>query len=299
MAYDLFNLPQDPYNQIFTQPGQSFWSKPQNITMINFFVVAAGGGGGGGNATSPSIGSQGGGGGGGGGVTKLTIPAIFIPETLILNVGVGGAGGGNAVAGTAGGSSYIDIPGGSNVVSTRIIFTNGGAGGGAGGASGGLAGGGGGVAAATTSVYHNLGIFSAIAGGNGTAGYGASSTATPVSALATLTSGGSGGAARSAQPTFVRGTPGGIDANGTTLSDTFASDGTIILDGPGGQISWKPFQTTGGVGGWGARNGTVPGGNGGHGAIGSGGGGGGGNNTGFVGGRGGNGGHGLIIITCN
>ena len=120
-----------------------------------------------------------------------------------------------------------------------------------------------------------------------------------MSALATLTSGGSGGGVRTAQPTFARGAPGTVNANDTTLEDNVASDGTIILDGAGGLICWQPFQTTGGVGGWGATNGTVRAGNGGNGQLGSGGGGGGGANTGVGGGRGGNGGHGLIIITCN
>ena len=298
MAYDLFHLPQPPYTQVYNSRGTYTWNKPQGITMVSFFVVGAGGGGGGGNTTTITTGSQGGGGGGGGGVTKLLIPAVFIPETLILNIGAGGAGGAATVAGTLGGTTYIDIPEGTNVFSTRIIIANGGSGGGAGGGTAGAAGAGAAVVGTTSAVYHNLGMFTAIAGGSGSAANGTFLTGnTSVSALATLTSGGSGGGVRSASPSFSRGSPGFIDANGTILSDNIYSDGNVIFDGPGGYNSWQPFQSIGGVGGWARPNASGPGGNGGNGGIGSGGGGGGGNNSGFSGGRGGNGGDGLVIIT--
>ena len=109
MAYDLLHLPQPPYTQVYNSRGTYTWNKPQGITMVSFFVVGGGGGGGRGGANSAILGVFGAGGGGGGAVTKLIIPAIFIPESLFINVGAGGG------TSTAGGASFIDVAGGTNV----------------------------------------------------------------------------------------------------------------------------------------------------------------------------------------
>lgn len=291
MAYDLFHLPETPNTQIYSSRGTYVWSKPQNITMINFLVIGGGGGGGAGSNQGVTTGGGGGGGAGGGAVTKLLIPAIFIPESLIITVG---AGGGSA---TAGGASVIDIPNGSNVVSTRLIISNGGALGSNGGTSGGAAGAGGTASLATSAIYHNLGIFTSIAGGAGTAGI-ITGTGTGPTTTTNLTSGGGGGTGRNTAGS--RGTPGTITGNGTILPNVPPSDGTIILDGVGGIYSLAPFQSYGGVGAWssGITAGRC-GGLGGNGVYGSGGSGGGASTT-CPGGAvpGGKGGDGLVIITC-
>ena len=62
---------------VFYQSGS--WIKPQGITMVSITAIGAGGGGGGG-ATS----GFGGGGGGSGGITRLTIPEMFITDSLII-----------------------------------------------------------------------------------------------------------------------------------------------------------------------------------------------------------------------
>jgi hypothetical protein len=113
-----------------------------------------------------------------------------------------------------------------------------------------------------------------------------------------LTSGGAGGSGRNS--TTGRGTPGSIGGNNVYLPSLSISDSGTTYNGQNGVFSLNPFQSYGGVGGWGAvRTGTQCGGNGGDGIMGSGGGGGGGGNTGCVTtGNGGRGGDGFAIITC-
>ena len=77
--------------QVFYQSGS--WIKPQGITMISITAISAGGGGAGGATNSSANNRSGGGGGGGGCLTRLIIPEIFITDSLIINVGTGGAGG--------------------------------------------------------------------------------------------------------------------------------------------------------------------------------------------------------------
>lgn len=290
MSYDLLHLPQPPYTQVYNSRGTYTWNKPQGITMVSFFVVGGGGGGGRGGANSVILGVFGAGGGGGGAVTKLIIPAIFIPESLFINVGAGGG------TSTAGGASFIDVAGGTNVFTTRFVFSAGGTQGGDGsGAAAGGAGSGGAASTIASSIYHNLGIFTSIAGGSGTGGVGTNVATSPVTT--NLTSGGSGGAGRNSTTGF--GTPGTITGNGTILPTLSPGDRTVTIDGQSGVYSLAPFQSYGGIGAYsGTRNIGVQGGTGGNGVYGSGGGGGGSSTNPASGGAGGRGGDGFVIITC-
>lgn len=291
MAYDLFHLPQPPYTQVYNSRGTYTWNKPHGITMVSFFVVGGGGGGGLGGVASTTIGVAGGGGGGGGGVAKLIIPAIFIPESLFINVGAGGT------SSTAGGSSFIDIANGANVFTTRIITANGGgAGGNANVGTAGIAGVGATATLVSSAIYLNLGMFTAINGGNGGAGS-LQTTASAVGNTTTLTGGGSGGAGMDSSVTF--GTPGTITGNGTILPSVPPNPRAVTLTGVGGVYSMSPFQSYGGGGAHaGIRVAGTPGGAGGNGVYGSGGGGGGGGRTAAAAAPGGNGGDGFVIITC-
>jgi len=301
----LFNLPDTDYrNQVFYTSG--VWRKPSNITMVQFFLVGAGGGGGAGYIISSAAGCGGGAGAGGGAITKLLIPSVFLPDELYVNVGIGGSAGVISAAGVAGGNgvsgtaTYVDLINGNNTLSTLIATANGGTRGTGAPIGGGNGTGGAGGAASTiaTTVYLGLGYSSFYAGGNGQNG-GSTGVNASVGTTTNLTSGGGGGSGRNS--TTGRGTPGGIAGNNVYLPSLSVSDGTSIYNGQNGIYSLNPFQSYGGVGGFGAQRlvGQACGGNGGDGAIGSGGAGGGGGNTGCVTtGNGGRGGDGLVIITC-
>lgn len=298
----LFNLAEANYrNQVFYTSG--VWRKPPNITMVSFFLVGAGGAGGNGFVTSLLQGSGAGAGGGSGAVTKLIIPAVLLPDILLVNVGVGGSRGafqtGVIVSGGSGTATYVDLINGNATASTLIAIANGGTGGG-GGTIGGGAGGGGAAGAASTitsTVYLGMGIPSFYAGQNGQNGIG-TGTLTPVSTGTNLTSGGAGSASRNSAG--QRGTPGSILGNDVYLPTLPLSNSAITYNGQDGVNCLSPFQSYGGVGGWPATlTASECGGNGGNGILGSGGGGGGAGNTGCPeGGLGGNGGNGYALITC-
>ena len=287
MSIDLFDITDNSYKtQVFYQSGT--WVKPRGITMVSFFVVGAGGGGGKGANLATNVGNYGGGGAGGGAGSRLLIPAIFLPDTLFVVVGVGGQ------SSTSGGATYVDTINNGNLFTTRIVFSNGGGGGGdsPGNAIGSVGIGGVASSLTTSAIYLNLGIQSSIAGGNG----GVPSATTNTN----LTSGGGRGGGRNSlgvRTVF----PGGIVGNNVLLPSISPSDLNVTLVGPSGVNSLKPFQSYGGCGGWSSTGvASQCGGNGGNGILGAGGGAGGGGNTGCPTGvsLGGNGGNGIVIITC-
>jgi hypothetical protein len=300
----LFDLAEANYrNQVFYTSG--IWRKPPNITMVSFFLVGAGGAGGNGFVISTLQGCSSGAGGGSGAITKLIIPAVLLPDELLVNVGVGGSRGafntGVTVSGGSGTATYVDLIDGNATASTLIAIANGGTGGG-GGASGGISGTGGAGGAASTitsTVYLGMGFASFYAGQNGRNGT-LSGVLTPLETNTNLTSGGGGGAGRTATPAGARGTPGGITGNDVYLPTLTVSNTATTYNGQDGVNCLSPFQSYGGVGAWAATlTASECGGNGGSGILGSGGGGGGGSNTGCPeGGLGGNGGNGYVLITC-
>lgn len=280
---------------VFYQSGS--WIKPIGITMISITAIGAGGGGGGGDTLALASARFGGGGGGSGAITRLIIPEMFISDSLIINVGEGGAGGASGGGGGgAGGPSFVDMPvpgNGRGSITTCIVTASGGTGGVR------VAGAAGVVANVAHSLYSTVGSWFAVAGQIGIAG--AAGAGSPVTYAATVgvpvTGGASGGgmAASSAAATsggamtgagFVPTTPGGVG-------------NTAATNGNQGVYSLTPFYSTGGSGGGGGGTTPVSGGNGGNGNIGSGGGGGGAGTTPTgVGGTGGRGGNGLVIIQC-
>lgn len=301
----LFDLAEANYrNQVFYTSG--VWRKPPNITMVSFFLVGAGGAGGNGFVTSLLQGCGAGAGGGSGAITKLIIPAVLLPDILLVNVGVGGirgtfGGPGVTVSGGSGTATYVDLINGNATASTLIAIANGGIGGG-GGIVGGVAGTGGAAGAASTitsTVYLGMGLSSFYAGQDGQTAT-VTGTLPPVSTGTNLTSGGAGASGRGASPAGNRGTPGSIDGNDVYLPTLSISNSATTYDGQNGVNCLSPFQSYGGVGGWPATLAVGEcGGNGGNGILGSGGGGGGAGNNGCPeGGLGGNGGNGYALITC-
>src|ERR1044072_2915710 len=259
------------------------WLKPVNLTMCH--ILAMGAGGGGGNGASGSAG--GGGGGAAGSIDTLLIPLIYLPDTLFVKVGVGGA------ANTAGTASAVSLY---PKVSTNEYFIIQGGNGGAGGngtASAGTGGSTGTGMSLTTATLAALGILqhpTSVSGGNGangSNGAGAGSSITPLDGGGWMLSGGAGGGSNNPS------NGGSINARGFS---PLISGGTSAGAGQNGINMWKPFYSTGGAGGAGSST-AATGGAGGNGGRGCGGGGGGASASG-TGGAGGRGGDGIVIITC-
>jgi hypothetical protein len=290
--YDLADI--NYKTAVFYQSGS--WIKPQGITMISITAIGAGGGGGGGATNTSANARSGGGGGGSGSITRLTIPEMFITDSLIINIGTGGNGGTAGLGnGTNGGNTIVDMPvPGNGDIYTRVITAP--AGSGALGATGGLAAS---AADVTLALYSTLGIWMAIGGQGG--GNGLTTAGTSVTYGATIglpiTSGAGGGGMAAASTTDSSG--GTITGSGFVTTNPGGVGNTVTSGGTKGVYSLTPFYSLGGSGGGGGGNSPVSGGAGGDGNIGSGGGGGGGGTspTG-VGGVGGKGGDGLVIIQC-
>jgi len=307
MSLDLFNLADTSYKtQIFYSSGN--WVKPRGCSAVTIITIGAGGGGGGGIGKTGGVNGSGGGGGGSGAMTRITIPSIFLTNTLIVNVGKGGSGGSGsssspATGGTNGSASYVALNLNNQSVNwtTIIAQSNGGLGGGGGTAGGTGAGGAGGTITTTANfLIGNFGIFTSIAGQTATNG-GTSSTPTaltwgntglPISA-------GSGGGGSGAGGNNSDNSGGNIVVSGFAPQLAQANS---VQDGPNGYTMLNPFLAVGGFGG-GSRTaqlnpGPYIGRNGGNGGIGCGGGGGGTgrNDLGGYGGNGGNGGDGIVII---
>jgi hypothetical protein len=111
---DYYHLADNQYkDQVFTGPIGSntsssifYWVKPRGITMIHITAIGGGGGGGAGNS-STSTAASGGSGGGAGAITRLTIPAIFLTDSLEITV-AGGGSGGTTGGGTTAGNTFVD-----------------------------------------------------------------------------------------------------------------------------------------------------------------------------------------------
>jgi hypothetical protein len=269
------------YTPSGTVPMYQIWTKPRWCNMVSLTAIGGGGGGAGGTNTSAT--GSGCGGGGSGGVTKLIIPAMFLPDRLFVSVGTGGPGGAAQTTGTAGGLTTVLVQA-TNSANDRIISANGGSAG-LGSSGGGAAGA---AVGATNAIWMTLGMFHAspgIAGGSGSTGVGGS-----VVALAgnNITCGGASGGGNNAGVPSVGG-----DITGAFIFPTI-SGGAAEAAGRNGLTFFKPFCSCGGSGGGASTAGAaVKGGNGGYGSGGGGGGAAtGGNNIG------GNGGHGIVIIVA-
>lgn len=269
------------------------WQKPRKCNYVWIMCIGGAGGGGGGTGVANLLAT----GGGSGGVSRALYNAQQLPDTLYVQVGLGGAGGTSNGSGQSGTRSWVSLQ--PAVVAQNLVQ-----GSGAAVAAGGTSGTGT-AAAGETAVAQSTANFLTLSNFIGTAGVTYPATAiqvpadvTPLSSQITCIGAGGPGIVFTTPPTANNGAsilsssispliPGGV------LATASGSNGG---NGADGITSWKPFFSLGGAGGAAAISGS--GGNGGNGGIGSGGGGGGAgnNNLGYTGGRGGRGGDGLVVI---
>lgn len=303
---DVFNFPNTQNNNfVFFATGSGStnswqtWIKPRNVKFISIFAISGGGGGGSGRYSFAVINAAGGGGGAASGTALGIFPANSLPDTLYIQVGLGGTGGvlgGNATPGTI---SYVSAQPNTTSINVIIAGTNTAPGGGIGGNAGGTAGTGP-VAFSKTGIglLGACGTITSTAGWFGATG-GQSLSGSSIIVSGVTTGGAGGGGNNSAGVDNVGGNITGIGIVPTILGGV---TGATSAPGTDGYSSLLPFISssvsvpmffTGGAGGSSKATGTA--GNGGNGGFGSGGGGGG---SGNPSGAGGNGGNGLVIITC-
>jgi hypothetical protein len=263
---DLFNTPtpqQANYQEFYGGGTTRDWVKPRGASMVRMMLIGAGGGGGNGTA------SVGGGGGGSGAVTSWIGPAMFIPDTLRITVGVGGTSGANATASSVlyqakDGTGYtlLTADGGVSGVGSTTIGTGG--------------------AAMTNNYFGASGIFTSIAGQDGTLGGTTTAGTNQTASATTFLSGGAGGSGGAA------GTGGSVTPNyGYPVLPATTAGGLVA--GADGYFITQPILV--GCGGAGGSTSTVIGSAGGRGGIGCGGGG-----NGEDGAGGGRGGDGAVFI---
>lgn len=305
---DVFNFPNTQNNQFiyFANGGTTSWQtwiKPRNVKFVSIFAISGGGGGGGGEGRSAGNNLGGGGGGAASGVALGTFPANSLPDTLYIQVGLGGAGGIGGVAGNGGtavngGNSFVSIRPNTTTINVIIASNATTTQGGTGGFFG--AGGNGGIPATvfsktSTGFLGACGTITSTVGWNGVFG-GAAASGITIQVSGITTGGAGGGGNTAASVDNIGGNITGIGIVPTIMG------GSTGLTGDNGYISMTPSINsstrvpmffTGGAGGGSRFDGV--GGNGGNGGFGCGGGGAG---SGLTGGTGGNGGNGLVIITC-
>lgn len=290
------------YTQVFntcstvTNLQWSTWQRPRGTNFAS--IVCIGGGGGGSGGFTRTAGSNGAGGGGGGGspITSIVVPLFMLPDTLYVQVGVGGAGGSAGGAGSTGIISYVTVfP---SFQSNNIIIASGNSASGGAGAPtatvGGTVGAAGAVAIISNMCMAGIGFWNSIAPAAGVAGGNNNVAGTSINLYTASTSGGCGGAGITS--TNLAGGSYTV-ANVLAAQCQSAAPAAGSVNGPPGPnimfTDSMPFFLYGGCGG--SSSNTGVGGNGGQGSYGCGGGGGG---AGTTGGRGGDGGNGIVIITA-
>jgi len=117
------------------------WTKPRNVKFVSIFAISGGGGGGGGRTSATIINAAGGGGGASSGTALGFFPANSIPDTIYVQVGLGGTGGPGQTSATAGGISYVSVQPNTTSINVIIAGSNTVVAGGIGGQAGGTAGG--------------------------------------------------------------------------------------------------------------------------------------------------------------
>jgi len=285
------------------------WRKPRGVSWV--YMIGVGGGGGGGTGRTSATTSGGGGGGASGCQSILLIPAYFVPDTLYVYAGFGGAGAPtSSTSGTTGVATYVCIEPDTALASNMtILLANGGSGGLFGSSTAGTGGGAGSTTTIASMPLAARGVTNFIAGQSGTNGGTVTPTAgtnltPPTNGL--MVTGGTGGGGTSGSAAAAGGnilTIGGM--LGTDFFPLPISGGTAAVTstpataGRSGFVSRNYLMNFGGAGGGGAT--TTAGGAasaGGDGAPGSGGGGGGGMTTTAQPSvsKGGNGGPGFVII---
>jgi len=290
---DVFNIPNSQQDiKVFYSNGVlnswQTWQKPRKCQWVWIMTIGGAGGGAGGNAAIITNGSSA---GGGGAVSRGIFNASHLPDTLYVQVGLGGNGGTAGNAGNPGVRSTVSIS--PNLTSTNGVFSSGGVSNATGGSTSGTAAAGEVAFVITSAVFGSLSTFLSTQGVQSALSTLSPTNITPLTSQ--ITSPGAQGAG------YNTTTPAAIDGASilaTNLSPLIpGGTGTIVASTNGGNggdgiTSWKPFFSTGGAGGGNSRFGV--GGNGGKGGIGSGGGAGG--ASGVTGGTGGNGGDGIVMI---
>jgi hypothetical protein len=196
---DYSNIPSITNHQTFFALGSTAWQtwqKPRNCKFV--YITAIGGGGGGGGGANTAGNGGGGGGGGSSSITKTFIPSFLLPDTLYIQVGLGGLGGGSGTNGSSGGLSIVSVQPNSDNVNVIIESGNVGATGGNGGtlSVGGTGGSGGTVFTSNNGLLSTLGVTSSTAGSVGNAGgfgFVAGGTVNSLSSLIVCGGGGGGG----------------------------------------------------------------------------------------------------------
>lgn len=241
--------------------------------------IGAGAGGG-----SSGASNTGWGGGGSGAISRLTIPALFIPDRLYVQVGTSGA------QNSAGAESFISSQEMSTAVGDLFLVSGAAAAPAVSSTTGGAA-----ETIATSALckLSTFGIATFIAGVAGANGGNAPSIAGSNAAVLSnipLSGGGGGGGG---------GSNSGGNITGAGIYPTILGGSGTGNAGNSGFTIYKPFVSSGGSGGSGGSiisGSGANGGAGGNGGIGCGGGGGGGGN---VSGSGGIGGNGFVGIWCS
>lgn len=282
--------------------GLQAWHKPSNCSVVSMLVVGGGGGGGGGSGGTGGTGAAAGGGGAASSIATLTIPALFLPNTLYIQVGSGGlpgtgsSGGVAAQSGTSGINSIILSTPTTSSLPNIILAANSvqpGGGQGSQASAQGAAGAAPTLYPTTNNLYVPWGYYNGIVGQAGALG-----NASVVTWASNTLSGAAGGVATVA----VNVTAAALTDLGTAgyFNTTIigGSSAAVTTNGGGGLKKITPFFNTGGNGGGYSSAITGNGGNGGKGGYGCGGGGGSrGGAQGGLGGNGGNGGDGIVIIS--
>lgn len=301
----LHNLTESPLSsQTFTANSSQWqiWNKPQNAKMVYIFMLGGGSGGGGGK-TSAINSSPGGGGGASSAITTGIYSAHLLPDTLYLQVGVGGAGGIAQTNGGAGALSYISYQ--PDTTAINILMQSGAVSptGGGGATSSTVPGAGGTAGTAwieSAAINGDLGVVLSSAGQNGASGTSTGGTIVNLTPNNIVTGGAGGGACSAGGTPYLGGSITGSSFIPTISSGTSDAADARIHGSAGYDtllMNSLPNFFTGGAGGACATTAGRVGGKGGAATYGSGGGGGGGSYR-TTGGQGGQGGDGLIIITC-
>lgn len=162
--------------------------------MVSMILIGSGGGGG--SPTASGVSLAGGGGGGSAGVSTLIIPAMFLPDTLYINLQGGGV---PSTTSSTRGSVYVSIHPTSAVSNELVIQSNNG-----GRAGSGATGSGGG--SVTGACIAGTGIYKGIAGNTGGTSAAATNGGNNTFTAGTLTfSGGGGGGTPAAAGSGTRG----------------------------------------------------------------------------------------------
>jgi hypothetical protein len=289
------------------------WRKPRGVNWV--YMIGVGGGGGGGASRNNSTTSAGSGGGGSGAQTTVMIPAMFLPDLLYIQAGVGGAGGvytgvSAGANGSAGLPTYVmlrPIEFVTGRAGVGLLLAGAGGGGTLGSATSGAGGGAGTAGVIADGPLAGLGFFNFIGGQAGGAGGAPAATGVSVTPPTTglMVTGGAGGGGQSTTTPQVGGAIAAMTAlPGQEFFPLPLNPGLVAITtspavaSSSGFISRNYLFNFGGAGGSGSTNssgGTS--GQAGNGAPGCGGGGGGGENssTGGVS-KSGNGGPGFVYI---